>query len=95
MTYRQCSRDNMIILPWKKKKKKISPSIHCLELYVKLGKLSLRAGPKNILMTPTEFSSLMSTEDSSELCFILANKRNENIIRYLRQGFRGNSAYQK
>lgn len=78
-----------------KEKKKISPSIHCLEFYVKLNKLSLRAGPKNTLMTPTEFSSLMSTEDSSELCFILANKRNENIIRYLRQGLRGNSAYQK
>lgn len=77
------------------KEKKISLSIHCLEFYLKLGKLSLRAGHKNILMTPTEFSSLMSTEDSSELCSILANKRNENIIRYLRQGLRGNSAYQK
>lgn len=78
-----------------KKEKKISLSTYCLEFYLKLGKLSLRAGPKNILMTPTEFSSLMSTEDSSELCFMLANKRNENIIRYLWQGLRGNSAYQK
>lgn len=49
---------------------KIILSIHCFEFYVKSGKLSLRSGHKNILMIHIELFSLISTKNSSELCFL-------------------------
>lgn len=50
--------------------------------YLKLGKLSLRSVHKNILMTHIE---LLPNENwgFSELCFILANKKNEKIVKCL------------
>lgn len=59
----------MIILLWEKNLTKYKL------FYLKLSKLSLRSVHKNILMTHIELFSLMSTEDFSELCFTLANKK--------------------
>lgn len=52
-----------------KRKKNLTKYIYCFEFYLQFGKLSLRSGNENILMTHKEVFSLMSIEESSELFY--------------------------
>lgn len=51
------SKGQYSYFPFKYQKEVIIVSTHCLEFYVKLGKLSPTFGHKNILMPHTEFHS--------------------------------------